>query len=129
MQRELNFRVWCKDYNEWEKDYCFLSQNGVVHQMMKNGQIKAIRPESHVVQFFTGLFDKNSLPIYEGDIVKIKIDRSTFDCTKEEKVKLPVKFDPDFGFRACWGSSDCNKETLKRCSVIGNIFENPELLK
>lgn len=123
MKRENNFRVWCKDYQEWKKDYCFLSQDGQVYQMMKNGQIRAIRPENHVVQFFTGLFDKNSLPIFEGDILRVQGWRGYITTAVMEWQETEASDDMGVntvGYRRF--------DEYGKPEIIGNIFEPPDLL-
>ena len=63
------------------------------------------------VMQFTGLKDKNGKEIYEGDIVK-NIDR-VFEVT----------------FKDGYFSIIHNKKGLLYCEVIGNKYENSELLK
>lgn len=124
MNRDLRFRVWCKDYNEWEKDYCFLSQNGVPYQVLKGGRIVAIRPENHIVQFYTGLNDKNGKAIYDGDIITCP------QFTLEEAFVGVVEF-----WNCAWTAYEGKYQVRLQLGVglkyeiLGNIFENPELLK
>jgi uncharacterized phage protein (TIGR01671 family) len=94
---------------------------------------------------YTGLKDKNSKEIYEGDIVK----KSYGDIPH-----LPVNFTQEVKFgeedvdATCWESFEItitgfyltnydgdkdryeslNKDVSERLEVIGNIYESPELL-
>lgn len=79
----------------------------------------------------TGLKDKNGKEIFEGDIVKFS------DCDDEVYI-TPVVWDKNY---ACFGVSfsggypisfDYLEEfytELKDIEVVGNIYENPELLE
>lgn len=80
---------------------------------------------------FTDLKDKNGREIYEGDIIRF------FDCDGDGYT-VPVVWDNDyacFGVSFSWGypiSFDYLEEfytELKDIEVVGNIYENPELLK
>ncbi|MCO4592516.1 hypothetical protein Si061_01313 [Streptococcus infantarius subsp. infantarius] len=78
----------------------------------------------------TGLFDKNGNEIFEGDIVKFS------DCDDDVYV-TPVVWDKNY---ACFGVSFSGKypisfdyleefyTELKDIEVVGNIYENSELL-
>ena len=72
---------------------------------------------------FTGLVDKNRYYIYEGDIVKITdplTDCSTLKTVYFDDGCFVVKIDDDY--------TPCLCEFIDR-EVIGNIFENPEILE
>ena len=89
----------------------------------------------------TGLKDKNGKLIWENDIVSFQFDND--DCpfpNKDTKKRIGKVFFSDF--RASWsitmgknGSKSLNNDLWKyvqngnRVEVIGNIFDNPELLE
>lgn len=79
---------------------------------------------------FTGLSDKNGTKIREGDILAID-EYSTFESTGKGIVELyNGKFVSFYGQDAC--SRDCYDDLYAVCKeriVVGNIYDNPELLE
>jgi uncharacterized phage protein (TIGR01671 family) len=81
-------------------------------------------PDYKVMQY-TGFEDKNGNEIYEGDIIMYN------EGSTESRSKMEVKWcDASFQLKAykenwCYDIGECLQSTLV---VIGNIYENPELL-
>lgn len=116
--REIKFRAWLKEEKEMIYPYVLdlLHNNGIADKDL------CFRFEDIELMLFTGIYDKNGKEIYNGDIVKLNRKNyvvkyfekySRFGLsTNFEKNKLPIIF----------GLSD-------RVEVIGNIYENEDLLK
>jgi uncharacterized phage protein (TIGR01671 family) len=105
------------------QQHFIIDLNGRFHNL-QNGS----GGDDYVIQQYTGLTDSNDDPIYEGDII---IDN--------QKQKYEIIFDENharYDLKVC-GENKLRGQTSygteiyekKHIEVIGNIFENPELLK
>ena len=90
----------------WTKDYCNVDENAV-------GQ-------------FTGLYDKNGTEIYEGDILN-RYGFQTWYVAYENGGFKSVSI--DCVQRINWNHLPLEKEFVEHWEIIGNIHDNPELLK
>lgn len=87
-------------------------------------------PDDYILMQSTGLKDKNGVEIFEGDIVKWG------DTLGGEETPIriaTVKIDPDILFDSNVGIFNYGqfayKNTEKFLTILGNIYENPELLE
>lgn len=113
--REIKFRAWDKKNKVMFKIFDNVSREDWYLPQWK---------ESHEVMQFTGLHDKNGKEIYEGDIVLFS---TSWNQTEYHKNKFGIKRVVEFAkgsFSYCMVYGD-----MDVVEVIGNIYENPELLK
>lgn len=117
--REILFRGQRLDNDEWAYGDLLHLPNGDVVILSDKGYTK-VKPAT--VGQFTGLTDKNGKKIFKGDIVK---------CLSLEYgyVNKEVYYAEDRA-RFVLGSlgSDYDFEEYIKVEVIGNIYDNPELL-
>lgn len=89
-------------------------------------------PDYEVWMQFTGLKDKSGKEIYEGDILRYEHDCPDFGpCTHPQWDYKEVKCDGQcFYTHTVWTKDENNQGVLyaRAGTVIGNIYENPELL-
>lgn len=136
--REMLFKAKRIDNGEWIEGYYYkrVQGNNVVDAIEKyNGNIESIEyyeinPET-LCQYI-GITDKNDRKIFENDI----IETHTFGFDNDHFITY-VKFGAKFSMQGFYldngrslfyfGQSDLTK--MDDTKVIGNIFDNPELVK
>ena len=137
--RKLKFRVWD------EKLLKFHFFNDIFNKKPFTETSSFPQYDNGVVQQFTGLKDKNGVEIYEGDIVAFTewgvpeswVHNYLNDGLKIVKWSLNAGGDYPFaGFTFIkYNAGDLDIGVLvdcmniQYCKVIGNIFENKDLLK
>lgn len=110
MKREIKFRVWNGE-EMVSPDY--IDRDGSAHW-----HENSIPQSSKELMQFTGLKDKNGREIYEGDIIKLIQYTYYFTHTAIFEVTIPKIY-----------LIDDIKHKNSEVKVIGNIYENPELLE
>lgn len=125
MMREILFRG--KFGNEWKYGFLSIEPKGlVIKEPYKNESSNVWHIDADTVGQYTGLTDKNGTKIFEGDIIDF-LYRSGYDDYGI------VQYDADeteFGFvyNSIYEGLGRHYQS-KDIEVIGNIYDNPELLK
>ncbi|HZK00621.1 MAG TPA: YopX family protein [Tissierellaceae bacterium] len=137
--REIKFRAWDKVEKKMklptllrlsrDLPYTDDNNNGKVFQMQCNGQenVEYFNGRIELMQY-TGLKDKNGKEIYEGDTIawyKEPKRASAYIYWDDYLAMVLVKDLGDYGEIV----AGMNEIEVDEVIVIGNIYENPELLQ
>lgn len=133
--REILFKAKRKDNGEWVEGYyradqdldthyiCgwnyYASENGLERESFE----EEIDPDT--ICQYTGITDKNGRKIWENDIVY------TFEESSKSFLINVIKFEEGCFkvFAKCYLPMHLDNYTKSDFEVIGNIFDNPELLE
>jgi len=127
--REIRFRAWNKESRVMTGivSLFFNNHSGSVHLVNPLYRGKCFRMDECELMQFTGLKDKNGREIYEGDLVQ-----ETFSVGKEIKGRIQEVFwdeeHASFAIKPASPYISCGIAYSKEREIIGNIYENPELL-
>lgn len=122
--REIKFRAWDKYLKRWT-NYSIADDLPRFYNK-HTGCWKTDRDgERFILCQYTGIKDISGVEIYEGDIF---IARNSHNCKfkviYDGSRFIGVNYDRE---RVCYVDS-CYKNGSSRLEIIGNIYENPELL-
>lgn len=113
-KRPIEFRVWDGTRVGQFTGDLYFDEDGEV----------SINPSLTLMQS-TGLLDKNGTKIFEGDILKhagIRHDGTNYTLNYPVEWSMSVGYDePGIGY-------NLSPDEVAKEEVIGNIYENPELL-
>ena len=117
--REIKFRAWDKERKLMSNPFT-IGDWGTVNIWWPNSDIVSTLDDVELLEY-TGLKDKNGEEIYEGDWLTLRNKRRVYQVSYE----------------ANWGGYTANgKECAaispslwKEAEVMGNVYENPELLE
>lgn len=126
--REILFRGKRVDNGEWVYGFYLVLPMGETVILSNKGYAK-IDPET--VGQYTGLTDKNGTKIFEGDIVQYQPEYEpaslrSFVVYFADKYNYPAFDLAEHNYEA--NGLQCAHEE-GGCEVIGNIYDNPELLE
>lgn len=140
--RDIKFRAWdkelkkifkvdCLDFSAWwvrcKRPLDAPRENGNAFYGERNS-FSNEETDRHILMQYTGLIDKNDNEICEGDIIEVKHPYQNRYYKGEIFYEYGAFEARNFYFSHYINPSDF-KEELEYVEIIGNIYENPELLK
>lgn len=120
--REIKFRAWLKEERKMVNvETLFIGINRLCFGNSKTEDLFFRDFEEVELMQYTGLKDKNGKEIYEGDIYHVGDKNIRY---------LVVWFDSGFKGKQLRSTSYAGLESwAKDIEILGNIYENPELLE
>jgi len=115
MEREIKFRSWTVNANGVILNRMDYMSNQSIFQWESDGI-------GMFIMQFTGLKDRTGKAIYEGDIVEFNVDAGNEKEIINQIGKVIIG--SHFTTFGNWQSFYCSSVL-----VVGNIYENPELIK
>ena len=115
--REIKYRIWDEKVKRYVQDHddFFIDPDGELHTInICEGEDRFCSPERYIIEQYTGLKDKHSTKIYEGDIIESGVAKMVvefYDFTMRLK-RLDVK-----------NSHDIYLLKQISCEIIGNIHD------
>lgn len=123
MQDRLRFRAWDKVYKRMFEVFSF--NENFVHSAIGNDP--AYTHNQVILMQCTGLKDKNGKLIFEGDVVTYEWLTPLGKVWRNDG-KYIVEWSAGFGLLSNIAEYDVKHGTIRNVKIIGNIYENPELL-
>ena len=128
------FRVWLPDIDQMLRVKALVFEKDKTRCVCGYSFDFYLEDENATIMQSTGILDKNSQEIFEGDVVK-RYKSPFFKAEWEYRIEIVIKekaslllgrsFDKNFGTIPF--ETQFTKSVL--LEVIGNIYENPELLE
>lgn len=126
MKREIKFRAWDGERMIYLSDLSIGLRKGKrispYAYFSKDTFGSHVKLGNHEVMQFTGKYDKDGDEIYEGDIIE-------FDAREwgDNETNIHVVEWNDTSAEWSWGGGSTSDMEWRK--VIGNIYENPELIQ
>lgn len=128
------FRFYDKKYGVWINPECvWLDEKGNFRGIDGLNRFESFDDKDIVIMQSTGLFDKNGVEVFESDIVKScrLVNGHIYEYVGQVKfvdfswniVDKKDTYDPFYNY------TDDYPDEIWEIEVIGNIYENPDLLE
>lgn len=130
--REIKFRAWHKDHKMmrmvvglfWDAEQNERVELFDVHLSDENPMWCGL--EDIEIMQYTGLKDKNGKEIYEGDIIEVQFS----EYWGGDKIMSEIFYENGcFLFHRMPQHNDLLMGVRNTCLILGNIYENSELLE
>ncbi|MDQ0873770.1 putative phage protein (TIGR01671 family) [Paenibacillus sp. V4I3] len=129
--REIKFRCWVvRDSEDDEEVIPYMGDMREVESYIN--PFEEQRKGNIILMQWTGLTDRNGVDVYEGDVVALDsngVERYQHGVVCYDSCQAKYKSVPPITYKTNAGNGGWTGYELRHyCEVIGNIYENPELI-
>lgn len=127
----LQFRAWDKVFKEMVQVNALVLDEQVVKVTYKNGNVAKEDMKEYELMQSTGLFDKEGTEVFEGDIIAIEVEEieTPINAKIFQNNKIGMLMFHVFEDNEDVPMVELLEENSVAFAVIGNVYENPELLE
>lgn len=123
MSRILSYRVWDNEKKEYSDNTFSLDQYGLLYIQDEDGYWEEANEDRFIIEFNTGLEDKNGKMVYEGNIVRWLDGLNEYIEFKVEWQDNRARFCLRNEY-SVFDYEDLNDKKKPYIEVIGNVHEN-----
>ena len=131
--RENKFRAWDKRRKRMVEVTSINFRDGTIQGETRHAVNREVYLDDIVLMQYTGLKDKNGVEICEGDLLNMHYLNESVVKGKVVTVKMGMTYDSDgwkHGRTYGWvAGNNSLADVAPYAEVLGNIYENPELLE
>lgn len=122
MEREIKFKIWLPEEKKLTKAHSIWELFHILKGF--DEKLSDVEPDWKYVEYI-GVDQKNKVGIFEGDIIRHNNNLYYVKFSKNQRVYV-LRVINDKGMN--WRSIEWLSKVVNYCEVVGNIYENPELL-
>ena len=130
MSREIKFRAWLKEEKKivnvetidfTDKSIQYLEKSEIINAYL----LRRVSFDDVELMQYTGLNDKNDKEIYEGDILFFRDENTKYVVVWQDAAFIIKSIEiRKYSEKMCWLD-----DTEICCEIVGNIYENKNLLE
>jgi uncharacterized phage protein (TIGR01671 family) len=122
--KEIKFKAWDKEFKQIVDITGINWMNGTCQLTRQASDEYWHKIEDFILMEYTGLKDKNGVEIYKGYIVTTNTGKNMVIGWSDRFASFVIERE-DWVFQHYFGESMESED----CEIVGDIYQNPELLK
>lgn len=125
------YRAWDKEFKEIVQVDALVFDEQIIKATYKNGNVVKEDLKNYVLMQSTGVLDKNWREVFEGDVIAINVEdvETPINARVFQNRKIGILMFHVFEDDEDNPMVELIEDNSVAFAIIGNIYENPELLE